>query len=112
MSFFYHSRGGHVEAAEAKGDARRSRTDFQEMEARLDKAMLACEAMWTFMRDKFGLNDEQLAERINDIDLSDGQLDGKVRKPAVTCPKCGRNSAQRFAKCMYCGQALTGDPFS
>ena len=112
MSSFFHHRGAHMEAAHAKGDARRTRTDFQEMEARLDKAMLACEAMWTIMRDKFGLDDAQLAERINDIDLSDGKLDGKVRKPAVACPKCGRNNAQRFARCMYCGQALSGDPFA
>ena len=55
----------------------------------------------------------QLAERINDIDLTDGKLDGKVRKPAVTCPKCGKNNARRFTKCMYCGTPIvTNDPFS
>ncbi len=111
MSSFFHSRGGHIEAARASGDARRSRTDFQEMEARLDKAMLACEAMWTIMRDKFGLDDAQLGERINDIDLSDGKLDGKVRKPVVACPKCGRKIAKRFPNCMYCGQPILHDPF-
>lgn len=112
MSFFY-SRGAHVEAAEAKGEGRRVRTNVEELEARLDRAMLACEAMWTILRDKFGLSDAQLAERINDIDLSDGQLDGKVRKPAIPCPKCGKNNARRFAKCMYCGTPIAGsDPFA
>ena len=104
---FSNMYGGHAEAARATGDARRARTDVQELEARLDKALLASEAMWTIMRDKLGLDDVQLVERINDIDLSDGKLDGKVRKTAVTCPKCGRTIAPRFAKCMYCGQRAT-----
>lgn len=103
--------GGHAEAARATGDARRARTDVNDLEARLDKALLACEAMWTIMRDKFGLDDAQLVERINDIDLSDGELDGKVRKPVVACPKCGRKISQRFPTCMYCGQPIVHDPF-
>ncbi len=102
---------GQAEAARATGDARRARTDVDALEARLDKALLACEAMWTIMRDKFGLDDAQLVERINDIDLSDGELDGKTRKPAVACPKCGRKISQRFPKCMYCGQPIVHDPF-
>ncbi len=109
---FSNMYGGHGEAARATGDARRARTDVQELEARLDKALLASEAMWTIMRDKLGLDDVQLVERINDIDLSDGKLDGKVRKTAVTCPKCSRTIAPRFAKCMYCGQPIVHDPFA
>lgn len=100
------------EAAKASGEARRARTDFQEMEARLDKIILACEAMWSLMREKLELNDVQLVERINDIDLSDGKLDGKVRKTAVQCPNCHRNIGPRFAKCMYCGQPIVHDPFA
>lgn len=108
---FSHMYGGQAEAARATGDARRAQTDVSILEARLDKAMLACEAMWTIMRDKFGLDDVQLIERINDIDLSDGKLDGKVRKPVVACPKCGRKISQRFPACMYCGQPILHDPF-
>jgi len=103
--------GGQAEAARATGDARRARTEVQELEARLDKALLASEAMWTIMRDKLGLDDVQLVERINDIDLSDGKLDGKVRKPVVTCPKCRRKISLRFPQCMYCGQPIVHDPF-
>ncbi len=45
------------------------------------------------------------------VDLSDGKLDGKVRKAATPCPKCGRNVASRFTKCMYCGQPMSQQPF-
>ena len=113
MPNHFNERSDNIKDAETQGKGRRVRTNVEELESRLDKAMLACEAMWTFMRDKFGLDDAQLAERINDIDLSDGKLDGKVRKPAAICSKCGKNNARRFAKCMYCGTPIvSNDPFS
>ena len=115
MSIFWSmaaSRAAAAEAAEAKGTARRAGTRVEELEDRLDRALLACEAMWTILRDKIGVTDEELIDRVNEVDLSDGRLDGKVRKTAVTCPSCGRTIAQRFPKCMYCGQAIVHDPFA
>ena len=84
----------------------------KELEARLDRALLACEALWTLVRDKLGVTDVELVERMNDIDLSDGKLDGKVRRTGVSCPKCGRTIARRFPKCVYCGQPVVHDPFA
>lgn len=83
----------------------------QTHEMRMERVLLVCEAMWTILRDKLGVTDLELLQRINDLDLSDGQLDGKVRKSAVACPKCGRTIARRLPKCMYCGQAIMHDPF-
>lgn len=98
-------------AARASGDARAARTDVAEMEMRLERALLACEAMWTLLRDKIGVTDQELIERINDLDLSDGKLDGKIRKTPVSCPSCGRTISRRLPKCMYCGQPIMHDPF-
>lgn len=98
-------------AAEAKGDAKKAQRSATEIEAKLDRALLACEAMWTMLRDKLGMTDVDLLKRINEIDLSDGKLDGKVRRSAVSCPSCSRTIARRFPKCMYCGQAIMHDPF-
>lgn len=77
----------------------------------LDRSLMVIEAMWVLMRDKLQLTDEQLADKINDIDLSDGVLDGRVRKTPVSCPSCHRTIARRFTKCMYCGQPVVQDPF-
>lgn len=101
-----------TEAAEAKGDVRRTRQNVDELEARLDRTVMACEAMWTLLRDKLDLTDEQLIDQITALDLSDGKLDGKVRRTAVRCPKCDRTIARRFPNCMYCGQAVMHDPFA
>lgn len=106
------AKGASSEAARAAGSAQRARNDVAELESRLDRSLLACEAMWTILRDKLGVTDVELVERINDIDLSDGKLDGKVRKEAVSCPKCSRTISRRFPKCMYCGQPLVHDPFA
>ena len=111
MSIFwgmYH--GADVQAA------RRSATDAQiradELEARCERALLVCEALWTIMRDKLGVPEEELVNRVNEIDLSDGKLDGKVRRTAVQCRKCGKKVARRFQRCMYCATPIETDPFS
>ncbi|MHC4697099.1 MAG: hypothetical protein ACYTFA_10180, partial [Planctomycetota bacterium] len=97
---------GESAAADVAKTAKAARTDARDVEDRLDRALLACEAMWSILRDKLGVTDIELVERINDVDLSDGKLDGKVRKTAVACPKCHRTISQRFPKCMYCGQPI------
>ena len=104
--------GDSVNTARYAGDTRSARNDAARSAARVDRALLACEALWSLIRDKFGLTDEDLIHRMNDIDLSDGRLDGKVQKAAYACPSCGRTISRRIPKCMYCGQAIMHDPFS
>jgi hypothetical protein len=100
------------DAARAAGDARSAAERVRQMEDRLERALLTCEAMWTLVREKFGLTDEELVQRVNDLDLSDGHLDGKMRKTPVACPKCNRTISPRFQQCMYCGQPIVHDPFA
>jgi len=85
---------------------------LQELQDALDRTTLVCEAMWTLLRDRTGLTEEDLVNRVNEIDLSDGKLDGKVRRGGVCCPSCGRTVARRFRKCLYCGQAIVYHPFA
>ncbi len=100
------------EAQDARRSANRSHNRIRELESRCDKALLVCEAIWTLLRDKLGVTEEELVKRVMDLDLSDGRLDGKVRKTAVKCAKCKRPVARRFAKCPYCGCQSAHDPFS
>ena len=118
MSFFWGIQAGRsaaqaaTSASRAQGEARKAKTSVDDLQSQLDRALMACEAMWTILRDKLNVTDLDLLNRINEIDLSDGKLDGKVNKSAVACPKCGRTMARRFKKCMYCRQPVMQDPFS
>ena len=47
-----------------------------------------------------------------EIDLSDGILDGRVRRPALECSACNRKIPRRFNRCMYCGVDIEQDLFS
>jgi len=102
----------HAEATDARREARRAQSEATELNARLDRLAMTCEALWTILREKLGLSEEDLVDRVVQIDLSDGKLDGKVSRSAVSCPKCGRTIGRRFPNCMYCGQAVMQDPFA
>ena len=115
MSFFWanvRAQQASVEAAAAGNAARQAGRQAESVEDKLDRTLIACEAMWSLLRDKLGVTDLELLDRINEIDLSDGELDGKVRRTPVTCPKCKRVIARRFKRCMFCGQPVMQDPFA
>ena len=78
---------------------------------RIDRLTLVCNAMWSLMSEVTGLSDEQLEERIKDLDLSDGRLDGKVRASVKQCPSCDRPLSNKHTTCMYCGSEIEADPF-
>ena len=49
------------------------------------------------------LDEQDLLNRIEEIDLSDGYRDGKVAAQVVVCPSCRKNLNSRHARCIYCG---------
>ncbi len=84
----------------------------ESVEQRLDRALLTMEAMWTLLRERLQVTDEQLANRIVEVDESDGALDGRVRRPPRSCPHCKKTIPGRFSRCLYCGEAVAVDPFA
>ncbi|MDP7637385.1 MAG: hypothetical protein QF577_07540, partial [Phycisphaerae bacterium] len=65
---------------------------------------LICMALWSLLRERTDLAEDDLMERVKQIDLSDGRSDGKVRrKPIVRCPRCNRVMSQKHSRCLYCG---------
>jgi hypothetical protein len=101
LGYFYNHLLTHD--TEARSQAREARIDAAGLRERLDRQALMSMALWSLMKDQFGLTDEQLLSRIQDIDLSDGKLDGKVMQGVTDCKKCKRSLSPRHAKCIYCG---------
>jgi len=107
------ARGAADEAVSGvRSQARSNETKTREMSMQIERLSLACEALWTLLHDKLGVTEEEFLNRINDLDLADGELDGKRRQTPVSCPQCNRTIARRFPNCMYCGQPVMHDPFA
>jgi len=92
--------------------AERARSKADSVEIRLDRALLTMEAMWTLLRERLQVTDEELAQRIVEVDESDGILDGKVRRPPKSCPHCNKTIPGRFVRCLYCGEVALTEPFA
>jgi hypothetical protein len=92
-----------TEQLRAEAEAQNLRREIKRVQAQLDGLMLANAAMWELMRDALKVDDAALAEKVQEIDLRDGVLDGKLAKPPRACLKCKRPLAPRHERCIYCG---------
>ena len=82
------------------------------MQADVERLLMITEALWTMLKDEHGYTDDQLIQKVQEVDMRDGRLDGKVSKQGPSkCPQCGRAMSVRRPTCMYCGTASTEVPF-
>jgi hypothetical protein len=101
----------------AKGETRLTRADVRELRDRVrtlehhnEQLMLAVTALAEIHCERFGLTTDELADKIREIDLRDGVLDGKVNPQAKRCPNCGRETKPTRTACLYCGTPLPDAP--
>jgi len=89
------------------------RTQNETIKFDIEKLFQITEALWTILKEQHGYTDEHLAQLIQDIDLRDGKLDGKVAKAAErpTCPQCGRVLIRNQVRCLYCNADVPLRPF-
>lgn len=67
--------------------------------------------VWEIVRDRAGIGDETLFEKLREIDLRDGALHGKNQAKSTECPSCKRRLSNRHAKCLYCGYTFEKSTF-
>jgi len=116
--FFYN--GGEVAAVSdarrqantAASDARKARSEMDRLSTRVDRLAMMTEALWLLLRDRFDVPEDDLVSIARDLDLSDGVLDGRVRKKAAACPACRRMVGQHHERCIYCGTEMPRAPFA
>ncbi len=89
-------------AARTAADVRRQ---GELLQCDVEKLFMLTEALWTILKEKHGYTDEELMGRVNEIDLRDGKLDGKVTTEKVQpdCTHCGRKIIGKRPVCLYCG---------
>lgn len=79
----------------------------------LERLYLVTQALWQMVKTATGATDEQLQERIRQIDAEDGRIDGKnteVTRP-IDCPVCHRRILSGQSFCLYCGAEAEASPF-
>ena len=100
------------DAARAKSKARSVECQLKVLEANLAKSMMINEALWELIRDRHGLTEKDLHDKLYEVDMRDGILDGKNQRKAVECPKCGHTVSPRHPACIYCGQVIDESVFT
>jgi hypothetical protein len=83
--------------------AEQARDAARRLEDRVNRLTLINMALWSLLKERVKLTDEELSQRVQELDLSDGHLDGKVHVTVRVCPQCGRNLSQKHVRCLYCG---------
>lgn len=104
----YYSAQAANQAQAASSRATDAITRARDLQQKVDQLVLACMAMWSLLKDKTGLTEQELIQKIQEIDLSDGRLDGKVRVNVATCPSCGRAMSRTHGRCLFCGKVNEG----
>jgi len=100
------------EVARAKSKVRRVESQLKVLEANLAKSMMINEALWELIRDQHGLTEKDLHEKLYEVDMRDGVLDGKHQRKAVECPNCSHTVSPRHPACIYCGQVIDDSVFT
>jgi len=74
-----------------------------DLDDKVNRLALICRAMFELLQQSTGLSEEQLTKKILEIDLRDGQADGRMTPRGKVCPKCGATMSPKFGRCLFCG---------
>ncbi len=87
--------------------------EISSLRGQVERLLFITEALWRILKEKHGLDDDELVNQITALDLEDGKLDGrKPATPAKPCPKRARMLRNDRPTCLYCGQPIAIDPFA
>ena len=93
-------------ASRAAMDAEHLGRRLVDLENRVNRLALTSMALWTLLRERTGLSEEELMELVQEFDLRDGKLDGKMSVGITDCPSCQRPVSQKHRRCLYCDYPL------
>src|SRR5262245_9966616 len=63
---------------------------------------LVSRALFELLEETTGVSEDRLRAKITEIDLRDGQADGRMTRKAKKCPKCDAMMSPRFGRCLFC----------
>ncbi len=98
-----------VDAA-AQVTRKRTRSELEDLQLRLDQLVLVNHAIWNLLSEHVGVSVDDLLSEVERLDLEDGVADG-VRTPRPdTCDECGAKVNPRALRCVFCGADAPNRP--
>jgi len=96
---------------EATANSAKSKAESLEREVlylskRVERLSLACQALWEILRETSQMEDDQIVTRMEEIDLRDGSMDGKITRRPIACLVCKRMGNSARTECLYCSAPL------
>ena len=98
--------GADAAAREARCQADAAGINAAELQRRVEALSLACAAVWELVREHTAVTEDDLLDKIHELDLRDGAADGKMSLVAKTCSRCKRVNHPSREQCIYCGTPL------
>ncbi|MDX1933691.1 MAG: hypothetical protein SFU56_13925 [Capsulimonadales bacterium] len=95
-----------TEASQAKSQVQELEREVLYMSRRVERLSIACQALWEILRERATLSEDDIQGKMLEIDLRDGELDGKMTRHPVRCAACGRMSNSARTNCLFCGSEL------
>ena len=77
-----------------------------EFNSNIEKLTLLCQAMWSLIEENTDLTEEDLENKILELEILRGDLFEEVEETAKTCPQCNAAVLPGTDKCQFCGHAL------
>ena len=91
------------QAARSQTKANEAQRVVSVLEERIDKLLLVNMAVWELLKERTSLAEEDLMNKVHEIDIRDGVVDGKITEGIKKCRKCDRTMSQKHRRCLYCG---------
>ena len=84
-----------------------ARDATEHLEEKVERLALITRALFELLQESSGASEERLRAKITEIDLRDGQADGRMTPIPKRCPKCDAMMSPRFRRCLFCGEQDT-----
>jgi len=103
--------GASAAAARASSQAQQASSALKDLQFEIDRLKMLNQALWELLKERTGITEEQLAKKVEEVDLRDGVIDGRMTSPALKCPGCQRVSSSKHYRCLYCGMLFEKPTF-
>lgn len=93
-------------AEDARNEMHTLKTQVQQLHETIERLSLATMAMAEILGDRLGVTSDEIQAKVQEIDLRDGKLDGRLRPRSEVCEKCGHSNVAHRRACLYCGEPI------